>query len=335
MIPAIIAGGAALMGGAMSASSDSKNTYRTNEQNMKIAQMNNEWSERMMEKQNRYNIDQWMRESNFSAQQADKANQFTLDMWNRSNAYNSASAQRARYEAAGLNPYMMMNGGSAGVAQGASGAQASTPSGNSVGLPSPSTATMIKPTFGGIGKAVSDAAAAFAQVQNSSAQSDYYSAQSDYYRAQAISTMANTYEDIRNKKFQNELNEATESIQYAMKNEQYLSAVQQRVNAGMTEKLMMQQEVMNKLQIANLPDQMKWDIAVKKSTVNLNEFNASSDLGKYLKTLEEKYNVKLTRDEIRAIFEAWKVDNMTNAPKSPWELFGRAVTMPRYWGTKW
>lgn len=71
----------------------------TNRTNLQIAQMNNEFNERMLQKQMDYNT----------------------DMWNKQNEYNSASNQRARLEAAGLNPYMMMNGGSAGTAQSAQG----------------------------------------------------------------------------------------------------------------------------------------------------------------------------------------------------------------------
>lgn len=71
----------------------------TNRTNLQIAQMNNEFNERMLQKQMDYNT----------------------EMWNKQNEYNSASSQRARLEAAGLNPYMMMNGGSAGTAQSAQG----------------------------------------------------------------------------------------------------------------------------------------------------------------------------------------------------------------------
>lgn len=63
--------------------------------NYKINQMNNQFNERM------------------AMQQRD----FQENMWNKENAYNSASAQRQRLEEAGLNPYLMMNGGSAGTAQ--------------------------------------------------------------------------------------------------------------------------------------------------------------------------------------------------------------------------
>lgn len=66
----------------------------TNQANREIAQMNNQYNRENLERQ----IDeQWK-------------------MWNAENEYNSASAQRARLEEAGLNPYMMMSGGSAGTA---------------------------------------------------------------------------------------------------------------------------------------------------------------------------------------------------------------------------
>ena len=47
----------------------------------------------------------------------DKQNAWNLAQWNRENQYNSAEQQVARLRAAGLNPYLMMNGGNAGSAQ--------------------------------------------------------------------------------------------------------------------------------------------------------------------------------------------------------------------------
>ena len=61
-----------------------KTTADTNNTNLKINQMNND----------------------FNAREAQKARDFQLDMWNRENQYNSASSQRKRLEEAGYNPYM-------------------------------------------------------------------------------------------------------------------------------------------------------------------------------------------------------------------------------------
>ena len=84
-----------VIGQAVSSIGNAVSTNKTNKTNMAINQMNNE----------------------FNAAEAEKARQFQLDMWNKTNEYNSASAQRSRLEEAGLNPYLMMNGGSAGTAQ--------------------------------------------------------------------------------------------------------------------------------------------------------------------------------------------------------------------------
>ena len=75
-------------------STSRKNTKDTNQTNLEIAQMGNEYNMAMLDKQIQ---EQWK-------------------MWQAENEYNSASAQRARLEAAGLNPYLMMDGGNAGSA---------------------------------------------------------------------------------------------------------------------------------------------------------------------------------------------------------------------------
>lgn len=70
------------------------------------------------------------RENNkFAAEQAQLNRNYQTAMWNKSNDYNSALSQRQRLEAAGLNPYLMMNGGSAGTAQSVQGS-AAAPAGN-------------------------------------------------------------------------------------------------------------------------------------------------------------------------------------------------------------
>lgn len=84
----------------------------TNKTNFEIAQMSNEWNERMLDKQIAYNRE---------AFDAEVANQWK--MFEAENEYNSASAQRQRFEEAGLNPYVMMDGGNAGTASGSASPQ--------------------------------------------------------------------------------------------------------------------------------------------------------------------------------------------------------------------
>ncbi len=101
-----IAGGLLGVGSSVIQNSQNRqNVKETNQMNYKINQMNNQFNERMA-----------MQQRNFQE-----------NMWNKENEYNTASAQRRRLEEAGLNPYLMMNGGSAGSAQSVgSGASASS-----------------------------------------------------------------------------------------------------------------------------------------------------------------------------------------------------------------
>lgn len=104
-----IAGGLLGIGSsAMQNSQNRQNVQETNRMNYKINQMNNQFNERMAIQQRN-----WQE-----------------NMWNKENSYNTASAQRQRLEEAGLNPYLMMNGGSAGVAQSAGTGAAASSSGN-------------------------------------------------------------------------------------------------------------------------------------------------------------------------------------------------------------
>jgi hypothetical protein len=121
-----IAGG--LLGVASSGiqnSQNRQNVQETNRMNYKINQMNNQFNERMAIQQRN-----WQE-----------------NMWNKENAYNTASAQRQRLEEAGLNPYLMMNGGSAGVAQSAGTGATASSSGNAVMQP-------FQADYSGIGSSI-------------------------------------------------------------------------------------------------------------------------------------------------------------------------------------
>lgn len=95
-----ISGVSSIFGGLLNRGSQSS----ANRTNLQINRDNQKWNEKMMDKQNSWNLAQW----------------------NRENEYNSASQQVARLKAAGLNPYLMLNGGNAGSAQSVSSAAPGT-----------------------------------------------------------------------------------------------------------------------------------------------------------------------------------------------------------------
>lgn len=88
---AIINGGASLLNGIGSLFSGSS----ANRRNVAMQRETNALNYKMFQEQNQYNT----------------------NMWHMTNKYNSPAAQVQRLMAAGLNPYLMLNGGSAGTAQ--------------------------------------------------------------------------------------------------------------------------------------------------------------------------------------------------------------------------
>lgn len=264
-----------------------KSQDSANKTNIQLAQMNNEWSEKMMDKQNRLNIEQWKREADYNT-----------EMWNKTNEYNSASNQAKRLREAGLNPALMMSGGTAGMAQGAS-----TPSGSSVGMPSPSQATVQPYDYTSMGQAVGQGVQLAAMLARNSAEVNNLTTQSEVAKAKARAEIAKMAEETRNMKFKNEVNDITKDLQLTQMNENYLQTVQQRVIGEEQEKLTRMNRLLASKELAVFEDRLKADIAVMASQVDLNKHNAQSEFGKIFDTLKKK-GYKLSKSDEKAIFDA-------------------------------
>lgn len=121
-----IAGGLFGVGSSVLQNSQNRQNVReTNQMNYKINQMNNQFNERMA-----------MQQRNFQER-----------MWHQENLYNTPSAQRQRLQEAGLNPYLMMNGGSAGTAQ-------SVGTGSSASSSGPAVMQPFQADYSGIGSSI-------------------------------------------------------------------------------------------------------------------------------------------------------------------------------------
>lgn len=135
---------------------------------------------------------QAVRETNQTNYQiAQDNNAFNERMWNLQNEYNTPSAQRARLEAAGINPYLMLDGSSTGVAQSAPTADQS---GTQV---APDVGSTIAGGYQAMGNAISSAASQIAQF---SYQNDMQNANVAKTTAEAKnSDLQNEYDKLRNK----------------------------------------------------------------------------------------------------------------------------------------
>lgn len=301
VVGSAIGAGASLIGGAGA-------TAAQNAANKEIAQMNNEFNEKMFDKQVAYNKemyqqqlgDQW-KFYNDSKENAWKLvenhQQYQTDMWNKNNEYNSASAQRERLEAAGLNPYMMMNGGSAGTAQTMSGSAGAAPSG---GVPSaqgvtPPTATPYSADYSGItaglGRAI-DVLSSMPDRKVKEAQADNLRIEGKYIAGKAMAQILQMKTEAKTKEARLALDKLIADFDNNLKvsnmavNNQNVAESKARTQLAVTENLMRQQELSflpqaQKLQLA----QGAADIAFRYSQKNLTDKQARHEIEKLAETV--------------------------------------------------
>lgn len=296
-----IGAGSSLIGGIAG-------TGMQNAANKEIAQMNNAFNEKMFDKQVAYNKemyqqqlgDQW-KFYNDSKQNAwdlvANQQQFQTDMWNKNNEYNSASAQRERLEAAGLNPYLMMNGGSAGTAQTMSGSAGAAPSGaapSGQGV-TPPTATPYSADYSGItaglGRAI-DVLASMPDRKVKEAQADNLRIEGKYIAGKAMAQILQMKTEAKTKEARLALDKLIADFDNNLKvsnmavNEQNIAESKARTQLAVTENLMRQK------QLDFLPQQQKIelaqaaaDIAFKRSAGYLNNVKVQHEIKKIAETM--------------------------------------------------
>lgn len=296
-----IGAGASLIGGAGT-------TAAQNSSNKEIAQMNNAFNEKMFDKQVAYNNemyqqqlgDQW-KFYNDSKQNAwdlvENQQQFQTDMWNKNNEYNSASAQRERLEAAGLNPYLMMNGGSAGTAQAMSGSAGAAPSGaapSGQGV-TPPTATPYSADYSGItaglGRAI-DVLSSMPDRKVKEAQANNLRIEGKYIAGKAVAQILQMRTEAKTKEARLALDRLIADFDNNLKvsnmavNEQNIAESKARTQLAITENLFRQKELdflpqAQKLQLA----QGAADIALRYSQKKLTDEQAKHEVQKLSETI--------------------------------------------------
>lgn len=328
IVGSAIGAGTSLIGGASS-------THMQNQANKEIAQMNNAFNEKMFDKQIAYNKEMYQTQlgDQWKFYDDQKANAWKLyednkayqtEMWNKQNEYNDPSAQRARLEAAGLNPYMMMNGGSAGVAGSVSGTQGSAPS---AGSPSaqgvqPPTATPYSADYSGVmqglGHAI-DTIMTGSQRNIQNAQADNLRIEGKYIASKAIAELYKTYNEAKNDDERVAIQRVLSSIQKDLSasqvavNNENVRQIQAQTRIAVTENLMREQELKflpqaQKLQLA----QGAADIALKYSQKNLTEKQARHEIEKLAETvvrangqaMQNQFDAETYRDRVKMVTES-------------------------------
>lgn len=326
LVPSIIAGAAGVGSSVASSISNKNSVNKTNSTNMEIAQMNNAWSEKMLEKQQ----------------------QFALNMYNDQKEYNSAQAQVQRLKEAGLNPMLVMSGANAGSASSVSPSSA----------PSPSQMTAIpnRYDFSGIGSSITSAIDAYTNLKNSASQRSVLDEQArnmqienKYKALEIMKRLANMAADTKNKEAVAKLNGINANWQDTFNMQSYSTKAQELENMqesfkGIQLSNAMQSKALNafdqqfRLQVAEMTSR----IALQRAQGQLTSSQAVTELKKQILVAAQAKGVKInnsvaqrTADELvkQASFTTMQLRNNSSSGNA-WQWFGRAFNFVGRFGDK-
>lgn len=312
VVGSAIGAGASLIGGAGS-------TAAQNAANKEIAQMNNAFNEKMFDKQVAYNKEMYQQQLGDQWKFYNDAKDNSWKLYNDQKEYNSASAQRERLEAAGLNPYLMMSGGSAGVAQSGAASSGGAPSGQGV---TPPTATPYSADYSGItaglGRAI-DVLSSMPDRKVKEAQADNLRIEGKYIAGKAMAQILQMKTEAKTKEARLALDKLIADFDNNLKvsnmavNEQNVAESKARTQLAVTENLMRQQELSflpqaQKLQLA----QGVADIAFRYSQKNLTDKQARHEVEKLAETvvrangqaLQNQFDADTYKNRVKQVQEA-------------------------------
>lgn len=260
---AIGATAASLIAAGVGAVGSTAGAVLSNKGTASIANNNNNFNEKMLDKQIAYNKEMYQQQLGDQWQFYNDAKQNAWDMAE----YNSAPAQRERLEAAGLNPYLMMNGGSAGTAQ--SSAQGSAPSAQGV---TPPTATPYSMDYSGLVQGLGMALDQISKMPDNSvkrAEADNLRIEGKYKAAKMVAEIAQMRTNAHTQKGRLALDKLIYSIDKDLKTSQMSVNSENIANMQAQRKLINVQTLFAEKQLSWMDAQNKMDLAQKTADIQL------------------------------------------------------------------
>lgn len=260
---AIGATAASLIAAGVGAVGSTAGAVLSNKGNAQIANNSNVFNEKMLDKQMAYNKEMYQQQLGDQWKFYNDAKQNAWDMAE----YNSAPAQRERLEAAGLNPYLMMNGGSAGTAQ--SSAQGSAPSAQGVNPPS---ATPYSMDYSGLVQGLGMALDQISKMPDNSvkrAEADNLRIEGKYKAAKMLAEIAQMRTNAHTQKGRLALDKLIYSIDKDLKTSQMSVNSENIANMQAQRKLINVQTLFAEKQLSWMDAQNKMDLAQKAADIQL------------------------------------------------------------------
>ena len=290
----IFSGMLSMFGGALSASKQNKANFR-------IAQMNNKFNERMLDKQIAYNKEMYATQLGDQWQFYNDAKQNAWDMAE----YNSAPAARQRLEAAGLNPFMMLNGGSAGTAS--FGGSGSAPGAQGI---TPPTATPYSADYSSLASGISQAAADLSQEvdrDKTRAETEGIRIENQFKAAKAMADLNETLSRTNNDKERVMIEKFMASIAKDRLTSDLAVNNQNIANMRAEEKLIVLQSLQASKQLSWMDAQNRMDLAqkaadisLKRKTGVLTDRQAETEVYKVAESFARAQNINASTENIHA-----------------------------------
>lgn len=245
-------GGAAISGIAGAASNMASNSA-----NKGIAQMNNAFNEKMMQKQMDYNSQMYER------QLGD-----TWAFYNDQKEYNSLQSKMQQAREAGVNPALALGSGAFG--------SVSSPSAPSAQGVTPPTASQYQADYSGIGRSVGDAINLYNQLKNSQSSRGVSDAESYNMRIEGQYKAAQAMADLVLKKSQAKSIDAKTDIDKIIKSflpRMYEADLDMKTsqaeNIKMTTKIANIEYLMSQQKLNFLPAQLKLQLGLDAANIQL------------------------------------------------------------------
>ncbi len=295
----VISGLTGLIGAGITAGSSTAATIATNQANKQIAQMNNAFNEKMMQKQMSYNKEMYQQQLGDQWQFYNDAKQTQLGLYEDAKDYNSAAAQRQRLEDAGLNPFLMMNGGNAGSVQSQAVPHGAAPSAQGVSVP---TAAPYSVDYSGISSGLGHAIDAYTQLRAQKSQADKLDAEASniriegkYKAAEMVANISNIMQNTKSQSVKTYLDSLINGAQRDLLAAQVDKTKAETALNAITQRSVTLDNLAKSENLKVLPDQLRLslsqqaaDIAVRYAQKDLTQAQVKHEIERIANTITER-----------------------------------------------
>lgn len=323
-------------------------TEMSNSANKQINKMQIANANAMQDKAQQYTLENMAAENEEWQRRFGQENTEWQRRYDLQNAYNTPAAQRERLESAGLNPYLMLNGGSAGVSQAAIGTSSSSPAAHAGAYGANPNLLPMQPASnrGGLFDVLTSIASSIKDIRSArkdSAETTAINIDNATRMRANLSKIANTIADTEGKKVSNSYQKMANEVMGQTLDTQ-IEQAKQNVQLTKQQTFMAEQQGLKvKCEMQYLPEQMQAQInslaqQVAESQVRIAVHRAQAALNKsqitrneaesaVARQLVDYYKEAGLNQAADALYKKTQVMNMPNTPEQCREYIQQTIDL--------